>query len=50
MGQFDRAKLKAELGNLVRHNFFSYNPVTGEYKPQGPVVALGLEAFCRELF
>ena len=28
MGQFDRAKLKEELGNLVRHNFFSYNPVT----------------------
>ncbi len=49
MGKFDRAKLKEELGILVRNNLFSYNPVTGEYQPQGPIVALGLEAFCHEL-
>ncbi len=49
MGKFDRAKLKEELGILVRNNLFSYNPVTGEYQPQGPIVALGLKAFCDEL-
>ncbi len=49
MAKFDRAKLKEELGNLVRNNLFSYNPVTGQYKPQGPIVALGLKAFCEEM-
>ncbi len=47
--KFERAKLKEELGILVQKNLFSYNPVTGEYQPQGPSVALGLKAFCDEL-
>ena len=44
---FDRKKLREELCNLVRHNFFSYNPTTGKYKPQGHSVLLGLEWFCK---
>ncbi|GAB6161249.1 ATP-binding protein [Desulfothermus naphthae] len=32
---FDDIKLMDELGNLVRLNYLYYNPVTGEYKPQG---------------
>lgn len=49
IAKFERAKLKEELGILVQKNLFSYNPVTGEYQPQGPSVALGLKAFCEEL-
>ena len=47
--EFERAKLKEELGILVQKNLFSYNPVTGEYQPQGPSVALGLKTLCAEL-
>ncbi|CAN2039940.1 ATP-binding protein [Candidatus Magnetomoraceae bacterium gMMP-15] len=47
-GSLEKIKLREELGNLVRHNFFSYNPVTGEYKPQGHSIALGLQCFCEE--
>ena len=36
-----------ELGILVRDNLFSFNPVTGEYKPQGHSAALGLREYCR---
>jgi len=44
--KFDRAKLKEELGILVQKNLFAYNPVNGEYKPQGNSVLLGLKQFC----
>ena len=49
IGKFERAKLKEELRILVQQNLLSYNPVTGEYKPQGHSVALGLKQFCGEL-
>ncbi len=32
---FEKGKLLEELGDLVRHNFLYYNPMTGKYKPQG---------------
>lgn len=41
--------VREELANLVQNNLFSYNPVKGEYKPQGNSVALGLQLFCEEI-
>jgi hypothetical protein len=41
--------LYEELGMLVSENYFSYSPETGQYKPQGHSVKLGLEMFCRSL-
>lgn len=35
LSNFEKGKLIEELGNLVRLNYLYYNPVTGEYKPQG---------------
>lgn len=37
-----------EMGNLVQKNLFSYNPVTGQFKPQGHSMQLGLELYCKE--
>ncbi len=37
-----------EIGSLVQKNLFSYNPVTGEYKPQGHSIKLGLELYCKD--
>ncbi len=37
-----------EIGSLVQKNLFSYNPVTGEYKPQGHSIQLGLELYCKD--
>ncbi|WP_461833336.1 ATP-binding protein [Desulfothermus sp.] len=33
--KYEETKLMDELGNLVRLNYLYYNPLTGEYKPQG---------------
>lgn len=33
--KYDEIKLMDELGNLVRLNYLYYNPMTGQYKPQG---------------
>jgi len=46
---FDRKQLKEELGILVQNNLFSYNPITGQYKPQGRSIELGLKKFCSEI-
>ncbi|MBT3487839.1 MAG: hypothetical protein HN468_21715 [Desulfobacula sp.] len=46
-GLFSSDSITEELGILVRDNLFSFNPVTGEYKPQGHSAALGLRAYCR---
>jgi len=46
--KFDRKKVHEELGNLVSHNIFSYNPTTGEYKPQGHSMRLGLSWYCKD--
>ena len=35
LSNFEKGKLIEELGNLVRLNYLYYNPLTGEYKPQG---------------
>ncbi len=45
---FEKGLLIDELGNLVQKNLFSYNPVTGEYKPQGHSIKLGLELYCKD--
>ncbi|HPO61749.1 MAG TPA: ATP-binding protein [Candidatus Kapabacteria bacterium] len=45
---FEKGLLIDELGNLVQKNLFSYNPVTGEYKPQGHSIQLGLELYCKD--
>ncbi|NLO18456.1 MAG: AAA family ATPase [Ignavibacteria bacterium] len=45
---FKKDDLINELGNLVQKNLFSYNPVTGVYKPQGHSIQLGLELYCKE--
>ncbi|MBI4648346.1 MAG: AAA family ATPase [Bacteroidia bacterium] len=47
--KYTKNKLQDELGNLVSKNLFSYNPRTGEFKPQGQSVYLGLEMYCREI-
>ncbi|KPA10792.1 ATP-binding protein [Candidatus Magnetomorum sp. HK-1] len=47
--QFERKLLKEELGILVQNNLFSYNPLNGQYKPQGNSIALGLKKFCTDL-
>ena len=48
-GLFSSDSLQKELGILVRDNLFSFNPVTGEYKPQGHSAALGLREYCRNV-
>ena len=48
MKNFDRKKLKEELGILVQNNLFSYNPLSGQYKTQGKSISLGLNKFCLE--
>jgi uncharacterized protein len=45
--QENEKDLVDELAILVQNNLFSYSPVTGEYKPQGNSVMLGLEKYCK---
>ncbi len=47
--KYEKRKIMEELGKLVQNNLFSYNPMTGEYKPQGHSVKLGLQMYCEEL-
>jgi uncharacterized protein len=49
IANFERAGLKEELGSLAQNNMFSYNPCTGQYRPQGHSMKLGLNKFCKEL-
>jgi len=44
---FTEPLLRNELGELVRQNFLSYNPVTAEYKLQGKSMELGLRMFVK---
>ena len=46
-GLFTEPLLRNELGELVRQNFLSYNPVTAEYKLQGKSMELGLRMFVK---
>ncbi len=46
-GLFTEPLLRNELGELVRQNFLSYNPVTAEYKLQGKNMELGLRMFVK---
>ena len=42
---YTQEKLKEELNELVRRNYLSYDPVTGEYELQGRSMEIGLEKY-----
>lgn len=42
---FTETQIRAELRELVRHNFLAYDPVIAEYKIQGKCMEAGLKMF-----